>query len=117
MWEMFLIVLVKCSHISSVKNVQLTFKATGVGNLIGNKGGLLISMKIYECMFNYINVHLCHGAKRFEKRNDMISDLLKKMRIHREEIDPDVITDISFIFGDMNYRLESTFEELMPKIN
>jgi hypothetical protein len=117
MWEMFLIIMVKYKHITSVKNVLLTSKATGVGNMIGNKGGLCISMKIYECMFNYINVHLCHGAKRFEKRNDMISELIKKMRIHREEIDPDVISDVAFIFGDLNYRLETTFEEIMPKIN
>ncbi len=61
-------------------------------------------------MFNFINVHLVHGAKRFDKRNEMISDLIRKMRDNM--IDSDILSDFSFIFGDLNYRLESTYEEL-----
>lgn len=65
-------------------------------------------------MFNFINVHLVHGAKRFEKRNEMMSDLIRHMRNQREEIDPDIISDFSFILGDFNYRMEGTYEELIP---
>lgn len=46
----------------------------------------------------------------------MMSDLIRKMRNQREEIDPDMISDFSFIIGDLNYRLESTYEELVPQI-
>jgi len=59
---------------------------------------------------------LVHGEKRFEKRNEMMSDLIRKMRNQREEIDPDMISDFSFIIGDLNYRLESSYEELVPQI-
>ena len=85
-----------------------------MGNMIGNKGGLQISFRIYDYLFNVINVHLIHGAKRFEKRNEMMSELIRKMRIQREEIDPDIIADFSFILGDLNYRMEGTFESLVP---
>ena len=44
----------------------------------------------------------------------MMSDLIKKMRNHREELDPDIIADFSFILGDLNYRLEGTYETLVP---
>lgn len=39
------------------------------------------------------------------------------MRIQREEIDPDIIADFSIILGDLNYRMEGTFESLVPQID
>lgn len=62
-------------------------------------------------------MHLIHGAKRLDKRNEMMGDLIRKMRNQREEIDPDMIADFSFILGDMNYRMEGDFETLVPRIN
>lgn len=65
-------------------------------------------------MYNFICVHLVHGQKNAAKRNDMMSDLVKNLKIFRDEIDPDVLSDFSFILGDLNYRLESTFTDLEP---
>lgn len=62
-------------------------------------------------------MHLVHGEKRFDKRNEMMSDLIRKMRNQREELDPDIISDFSFILGDLNYRLESTYDILVNKID
>lgn len=114
MWEMFLVGFIKTSHVPYLKNVQISYVATGIGGVFGNKGGLQLSFKLYDYLYNFINVHLVHGAKRFEKRNEMMSDLIRKMRNQREELDPDVIADFSFILGDMNYRLSGTYEELVP---
>lgn len=88
-----------------------------MAGVVGNKGGLQLSFKLYDYLFNVINVHLVHGAKRFEKRNEMMSELIKKMRLQREEIDPDVIGDFNFIVGDMNYRMEGTYDSLVPLID
>ena len=87
-----------------------------MGNVLGNKGGLQISFKIHDYLFNFINVHLIHGEKKFDKRNEMMSDLIRKMRHHREEIDPDIISDFSFIIGDLNYRMDGTYDTLVPQI-
>jgi hypothetical protein len=76
-----------------------------------------MSFKLYDYLYNFINVHLVHGAKRFEKRNEMMSDLIRRMRVQREELDPDIISDFSFILGDMNYRMEGDFEKLVPQID
>jgi hypothetical protein len=46
----------------------------------------------------------------------MMSDLIRNLKIHREELDPDVLSDFSFILGDLNYRMNSTFLELIPQI-
>src|SRR5437870_1235587 len=114
MWEMILIGFVNIKHSAHLKAVQVNYKATGVGGMVGNKGGLQLSFKLYEHLFNFINVHLVHSAKRCEKRHEMMSDLIKNMKIHREEIDADILADYSFIIGDFNYRMNSTFTELVP---
>ena len=67
-------------------------------------------------MFNFINVHLVHSAKHFVKRNEMMSELIRRMRNQREELDPDVFADFSFIIGDLNYRMETTYDELLPQL-
>lgn len=72
-----------------------------------------MSFKLHDYLYNFINVHLVHGAKRFEKRNEMMSDLIKKMKNLREEIDSDVIADFSFILGDLNYRMEGDFDTVV----
>ena len=91
--------------------------AAGVAGFVGNKGGMQISFKLYDYLFNVINVHLVHGEKRFDKRNEMMSELIKKMRLQRDEIDPDVISDFNFMVGDMNYRMTGTYEQLVPIID
>jgi hypothetical protein len=39
------------------------------------------------------------------------------MRIHREELDPDIIADFSFILGDMNCRMNGSYDEIMSKLD
>ena len=76
-----------------------------------------MSFKLYDYLFNFINVHLVHGAKRHEKRNEMMGELIRKMRVQREELDPDVAADFAFILGDMNYRMEGAFDTLVPQLD
>lgn len=47
----------------------------------------------------------------------MMSDLLKHLKIQREEIDPDILADFSFILGDFNYRMETTYLKLVPRMH
>jgi hypothetical protein len=44
----------------------------------------------------------------------MMSELIKNLRIFRDEMDPDILSDFSFLLGDFNYRMDSTFLELHP---
>lgn len=113
MWEMILTGFIANRHTPFLNTVLPNSKATGVGGILGNKGGLQLSFKLYEHLFNFINVHLVHGAKRAEKRHEMMSELIKNLKIHREELDPDVLADFSFILGDMNYRMNTTYTELI----
>lgn len=81
MWEMFLVGFAKVNHVPFLKNIQISYIAAGMGGVFGNKGGLQMSFKLNDYLYNFINVHLVHGANRFEKRNEMMSDLIRKMRV------------------------------------
>lgn len=45
----------------------------------------------------------------------MMGELVRNLRIHREELEPDTISDFAFAFGDMNSRTSLSFDEVMEK--
>jgi hypothetical protein len=64
-------------------------------------------------------VHLFHGQDNRQKRDELMSNLIKykKFRVLEEsDIEPDIFCDYNFIFGDLNYRLNFTFNELINDI-
>lgn len=118
MWEMHLLGFISAKHTPYIKNIVFNYKEKGaMAGLIGNKGGLQLCFRLYDYLFNFISVHLVHGAKKLDKRNEMMSDLIKILKIYREEIDSDVLSDFSFILGDLNYRMNSTFDDLVPQMS
>lgn len=42
----------------------------------------------------------------------MISDLIQELRLNRKEMDSDIMGEFNFIMGDLNYRINSTFDDL-----
>lgn len=45
----------------------------------------------------------------------MMEDIIRKLKIERQEMDPDVISDYNFIMGDLNYRFNSTFDDMVEQ--
>jgi hypothetical protein len=66
-------------------------------------------------MFSFINVHLCSGHYKQDRRNTMMGELIRGLRIHREELESDMISDFSFVLGDTNYRISKSYDEVMEK--
>ena len=42
-----------------------------------------------------------------------MSSLVKFFKVDRQEMDPDLICDYNFIMGDLNYRFNSSYEQMM----
>jgi hypothetical protein len=82
---------------------------------IGNKGGLHMHFKLNDKHFNFIAVHLLHGQNNREKRDEMMSTLIEYFKVDRQEMDSDLICDYNFIMGDLNYRIDSTYEAMIDK--
>lgn len=56
--SIFLIVLVKREHFYRITQVETGSFATGIGGVIGNKGGVAISFKFNETSFCFVGSHL-----------------------------------------------------------
>lgn len=90
---MFLIGFVKVEKARFLKNPEAKYKATGIGGILGNKGGMNITFEYMGSNFSVLNCHLVHSAKNFVKRNAMIASLLQSFRFGVNELDPEVFSD------------------------
>ena len=63
--------------------------------------------------FNFIGCHLVHGQFNRMKRDDMMEEIIRSLKIERQELDPDLLADYNFILGDLNYRMDLTYEEMI----
>ena len=43
----------------------------------------------------------------------MMEDLIRIMKVERQEMDPDIICDYNFIVGDLNYRFDTTYDDMI----
>lgn len=114
---MWLIIFVKKEYSSQVTKIHSNSIAKGVGNFLGNKGGVAKSFMIRNRLFSFIAVHLKHGQNKSDARNEMASQLMREMQLTNLQsqiggLEIDQIADFSIFMGDLNYRLNTTFEDL-----
>ncbi|RHZ31892.1 hypothetical protein DYB37_004593 [Aphanomyces astaci] len=90
-----------------VSDVEKITEATGVGNVIGNKGGVVVKLVVDQRSFCFVNCHLAaHEAQKFlERRNSDVSEILSSARVGQRGIELDHQFDHAFWMGDMNYRV------------
>lgn len=75
-WELFLVVFVKKKLLKGIVNIEKSFKATGMGGYLGNKGGILIKFTLFEKTFAFICVHLTAGTNKAMQRSEMMGKIL-----------------------------------------
>uniref|UniRef100_A0A6A7FUV4 phosphoinositide 5-phosphatase n=2 Tax=Hirondellea gigas TaxID=1518452 RepID=A0A6A7FUV4_9CRUS len=107
---MLLLVLVQEKHASHVNNIQSSTVATGIMNLLGNKGGVAARMDVYNTSVCFVNCHLAAHVEEYERRNedyDGISEKTVFLGNAARQTPARYIRDHTHIyfFGDMNYRI------------
>ena len=114
MWEITMVAYIKSNKIQLINGkVYTAQKACGVGNLIGNKGAIQMQFCIKDRSYNFFGCHLLHGQNNRVKRDEMMEDLVRTMKVERHELDPDIICDYNFIIGDLNYRFDTTYDDMI----
>lgn len=88
--------------------VNTKLKPTGVANIGRNKGGVMISFKIFKHSFCFLNCHLAAGASLLNmdyRRRDAF-EILKALRPDYGL--PDLLHSSDFFFwmGDFNFRVD-----------
>lgn len=118
---MFLVGYVSEKKIRNIEGkVSLHTKACGFGKDLGigigkNKGGMQLSFQYNDKFFNFIGCHLVHGQDTRVGRDLMMEEIIATFRTEREEFDADIFCDYNFILGDLNYRIDSSFEEMKSR--
>jgi hypothetical protein len=116
MCQMFIMVFIKSDLRIFVENIDSSYKPMGFANVIGNKGGVIINFKLLGYYLTFVNCHLAPKPYKTLERNKNVKNLVKSIRIGDKFADFDVLADYCFWQGDLNYRVDHTFNETIEEI-
>lgn len=104
--QMRLAVFVRMDEEKAICDVHSGSEATGVGNVIPNKGGVCISLKFWDTALCFVNCHLAAHVGQCEARNGNYREIVGNMRINDQNMD--ILNQFHHVFwlGDLNYRLD-----------
>ncbi|CCW67798.1 unnamed protein product [Phytomonas sp. Hart1] len=133
---LLLCVFIRRTLLPNVTDFALSTVATGALGSIGNKGGIGAHLVIHCTSFCIITAHLAAGVDMVRKRNDDINTILRDMNfnaaprswgwllpgedLNRWLLLPDLFPrdhDIILVTGDLNYRVNLTYEESVGLAN
>eukprot|EP00899_Mesostigma_viride_P027784 jgi/Mesvir1/8190/Mv12486-RA.1 len=89
----------------AVASVKKDTEATGVGRVMGNKGGVAISLLYWDTSLCFITAHMAAHAGQHKVRNLDYAEVVHNLRIGDPRLD--VVSQFEHVFwmGDLNYRL------------
>jgi endonuclease/exonuclease/phosphatase family metal-dependent hydrolase len=108
LWEMRLTVYAKLTRRSSINNVQKAISATGVGGVLGNKGGLIVRLNVGQTSLAFISCHLAAHAPKLAQRNQNCQEVLRETEKNMGTRRLDAVSQFDHVFwmGDLNYRID-----------
>eukprot|EP01129_Flabellula_baltica_P009146 TRINITY_DN3689_c0_g1_i1.p1 TRINITY_DN3689_c0_g1~~TRINITY_DN3689_c0_g1_i1.p1 ORF type:complete len:607 (-),score=121.31 TRINITY_DN3689_c0_g1_i1:64-1884(-) len=117
MWQIRMQVFVRVELFDKISAVDRSEEPTGIGNIMGNKGGVCVSFKFNETTFCFVNSHLAAHQEKVKARNEDVKEIIDSITL------TDHVTDIStqyhhvFWCGDLNYRIKKTREEVIECVS
>eukprot|EP01103_Thecamoeba_quadrilineata_P013847 TRINITY_DN3965_c0_g1_i1.p1 TRINITY_DN3965_c0_g1~~TRINITY_DN3965_c0_g1_i1.p1 ORF type:complete len:848 (+),score=177.51 TRINITY_DN3965_c0_g1_i1:200-2545(+) len=107
-------------HCFKISNIEIFTVATGIANVIGNKGGIAISFQMFETKFCFIGSHLAAHQKNLMARNKDYRHIIKGIPYSTTFsgglFDIEHSFHYLFWFGDLNYRIDLTREEVLRQV-
>ncbi|GLD93678.1 hypothetical protein PINS_up002283 [Pythium insidiosum] len=106
--EMRLFVYVHVKH--SVSQIEKLSVPTGIGSVLGNKGGLIFKCVVQNTSLCFVSCHLAaHQDQKFlDKRNSDCASILAG-HVGLRHVPLDCQFDHCFWFGDLNYRVDLNY--------
>ena len=98
-----LMIFVRSSAISNVKNVEGSLKKTGMSGVAGNKGAVAIRLDYASTRLCFVTAHLAAGFSNYEERNHDYRTIAHGLRFQRGRAIDD--HDSVIWLGDFNYRV------------
>ena len=98
-----LVIFVRKSTLTSIKNVEGSVKKTGMSGIAGNKGAVAIRMDYANTRICFVTAHLAAGFANYEERNRDYRTISHGLRFQRNRSIED--HDTIIWLGDFNYRI------------
>jgi len=106
MGQIRLSVYVRSDIFPFVKNVHEKHTATGVGGVGTNKGGVMVSLEVFETRFQFVNSHLAAHQGKVKERNRDYSSICQNIVGDRHRMELKGSAHHLFWMGDLNYRVD-----------
>uniref|UniRef100_A0A3Q2PP66 phosphatidylinositol-3,4,5-trisphosphate 5-phosphatase n=1 Tax=Fundulus heteroclitus TaxID=8078 RepID=A0A3Q2PP66_FUNHE len=121
LWNMRLAVFVKPEHESRISHVNTASVKTGLGNTLGNKGGVGVSFLFNGTSFGFVNCHLTSGSDKVLRfRNHHFVDILRLLSLGDKQLSAfDISLRFTHLFwcGDLNYRLDLDVQDILKHVS
>lgn len=117
MFQMFLTVFVKSEIYSLVDCINQDTKPMGFAKILGNKGGMVISFKLSNFLFSFVNCHLAPKPHKVLERNKHVKMLIESIRVENKISEFDTQSDYLYWMGDMNYRVDYIYDQVLEEIS
>lgn len=108
-----LLILVRREHYYKISNIEKEKEATGIANVVGNKGGIGVAFSFYDTSLCFIGAHLAAHVEMVPARNKNYHQLMRGLRLGRYPGDLHHQFDHLFFVGDLNYRIDLPREEVL----
>jgi len=111
-----LAVFVRRRHIPKIRSVQHSHVATGIANVVGNKGAVAISFSFDDSSFCFVGSHLAPHDKNLEERNKQFSAIVRQLKLGVPLCD--ILDQFDHVIwcGDLNYRVPLKPDVSLPLI-
>lgn len=117
--EIKLLLFVHRKHRARIGKTEATSEATGIGNVVGNKGAVAVKLVLDDTSFCFVSSHLAahEGAKFLQQRNADVQEIMRNLERSgptKSSALPSIHQFSHIIWmGDLNYRLD--LERGLPK--
>lgn len=106
---------------SSVTNVKTGYVPTGVGGVMGNKGGVGVSFRFNETSLCFVGSHLAAHQGKIDQRNDNYRSIVRALgqqlqQSSSRKLDLNQQCDFIWWTGDLNYRIDMARPQVLQLI-
>jgi hypothetical protein len=116
-----LVVLVRRANYYAITNVKTLSVATGLGGVMGNKGGVGVSFAYHETTMCFVDSHLAAHQDQEQARNanyrDIVRGLSHALYMENSPLDITNQFDHLFWFGDLNYRIDLPRDDVLQLVS
>lgn len=110
--EIKLLLFVNKKHEHRIGKTESTSEATGIGNVVGNKGAVAVKLVVNDTSFCFVSSHLAahEGTKFRQQRNADMQEIMRNLEksvLSKSTALPSIHQFCHIIWmGDLNYRLD-----------